>query len=353
MKINVYGHCFGSSGWAQHAVYFANALGSLYDVRLVAWNSPDPSGESNPKLTQTGKPFPNADVAIGIGPIDRMPEMVGRRRVGFMVWETTIVPKAKLQVLRALDEVWVPSTWGRTILIDNGLSGERVHVVPEGVDPSVFQPCIKSQAPNHPFRFLCVGKWEERKGIADLAIAYSREFATSEPVELILHCFNPYLKNFSIDGALAALKPPEHAPIRPSSPIGLESLIDLYNKCDAFVLATKGEGWGLPMTEAMSCGLPVIATNYSAQTDYMHEDNGYLIDVARMVPVDDVFFYGAEEELGVWAQPDLEHLQHLMRLAYANNDERASKAAKAQTDIANQWTWKHAAQVARNRLEAI
>jgi len=49
-----------------------------------------------------------------------------------------------------------------------------------------------------------------------------------------------------------------------------EALRDLYAASDAFVLPTRGEGWGLPIAEAMSMALPVIATYWSGPTGGCH-----------------------------------------------------------------------------------
>jgi glycosyltransferase involved in cell wall biosynthesis len=286
--------------------------------------------------------------------MERMVEVAGMYRIGFVVWETTRIPRSKLRVLQTLDELWVPSAWGRAILMANGLSPERVHVVPEGVDPETFRPSEPGARDSaSPFRFLCVGKWENRKGIADLARAYSREFEASEPVELILHCFNPYLPGFSISAALRELDLPPHAPIRTSNPGSRASLVALYGGCDVFVLPTKAEGWGLTIIEAMSCGVPAIATDYSAHTDFLHHDNGYLVAVAGMVPVHDPYFYRADGDLGVWAQPDTEHLQQLMRLAYREGAERRQKGERARQEVISHWTWRQAAQKAHRRLQAL
>jgi glycosyltransferase involved in cell wall biosynthesis len=56
-----------------------------------------------------------------------------------------------------------------------------------------------------------------------------------------------------------------------------EGIRSLLANVDAFVLPTRGEGWGLPIAEAMAMTLPVIVTNYSGCAAYLRDDNSYPI----------------------------------------------------------------------------
>jgi glycosyltransferase involved in cell wall biosynthesis len=46
--------------------------------------------------------------------------------------------------------------------------------------------------------------------------------------------------------------------------VPVSDLVELYNAADLFVLPSQVEGFGLPIAEAMSCGLPVLVTKYAA-----------------------------------------------------------------------------------------
>jgi glycosyltransferase involved in cell wall biosynthesis len=54
---------------------------------------------------------------------------------------------------------------------------------------------------------------------------------------------------------------------------------DLLASADAFVLPTRGEGWGLPIAEAMAMQLPVIVTNHSGPAAFTSDESAYLIPI--------------------------------------------------------------------------
>lgn len=60
--------------------------------------------------------------------------------------------------------------------------------------------------------------------------------------------------------------------------LSAEDYVRLYRACNCYVTASHGEGWGMPVTEAMSMGLPAIVTNWSGMADIVNEDVGYLVN---------------------------------------------------------------------------
>ena len=99
-----------------------------------------------------------------------------------------------------------------------------------------------------------------------------------------------------------------------------ESVRELYASSDAFVLPTRGEGWGLPIAEAMSMGLPVIATNHSGPTAYLTESNSYPIPIDTLLP-------------NGHGEPSLSVLRKQMRRVFTQREEAQERGRRARTDL--------------------
>lgn len=342
--INAFCYYYGADSWSRHARSFFAAWQKQEDVIITSWNKPDAT--TGPFLPRR-EPHANCP-GIGLGPIEPMTLVTGSNRIAFIVWETTLMPLGKRLVLKSMDAVWTPSSWGRELLINLGLDADKVFVVPEGVDIERFKPDEPRSQQSRPFRFLYVGKWEQRKGTEDLIKAFCAEFEQDEPVELVLHGWNPYVPGFNLEAAIRQYAGPHAPSIVASYPLPDDEMLRLYNSCDAFVLPTRAEAWGLPITEAMACGLPVIITEYSAPLDYVDPDCAYLIAVEKMVAVNDPFFY--LPGLGEWAQPDINSLRRLLRHVFEHPAEAKAKGVRARERVCKYWTWDHAVSTARRLL---
>lgn len=116
----------------------------------------------------------------------------------------------------------------------------------------------------------------------------------------------------------------------------------LYKSADCFVLPTRGEGWGMPILEAMACGLPVIATNWSSQRDFMNESNALPLDVEKLVLAEAKcpYYKGFK-----WAQPSYEHLRERMRWVFENQIEAEQIGKRAAKDVKENWSWDNSARI--------
>ena len=341
--VEVIGEANGSTGWATHSLEYARALRSLTSVSFRTTRR----DAMKRILSRDGEMMlrglldrRSRDFSVVVTGQPRRRKSSSR----WVVWETTELPERQRDACEAVEYLWTPSTWGRANLLANGFAAERIAIVPEGVDTRFFTPA-EERGSGRPFRFLMVGKWEERKFPEGLLRAFTKEFKPSEPVELYLHAHNSYLPGFSLAQAVAATASNDHAIVL-GAPCDKAALRSLYRSADCFVLPTRAEGWGLPILESMSCGVPAIVTRYSAPLDYVDDSNGYLIDVQRLVEAHDPVF---DIHTGLWAEPDEHHLAHLMRQAFRETGERMAKGAQARNS-AMAFTWRNAA---RTSLEAI
>lgn len=93
----------------------------------------------------------------------------------------------------------------------------------------------------------------------------------------------------------------------------------------------------MPISEAMSMGLPVIVTNWSGTVDFVDDTVGYLIDYQLSpVPMDNEipwWFKGAK-----WADCSVPHLRKIMRHVYENRAEVAAKGRAARRLMQSQFS---------------
>ena len=274
----------------------------------------------------------------------------GRPRMGWTMLEVDGLPQEWVDGCNSMDEVWVPSSFNRETFLESGVR-RPVHVMPLGVDVDYFHPEITGFRPSSRYTFLSVFEWGERKGAEILLQAYADEFKPSDDVLLLLSVYN---KDRAVDvrhevaKLLPSASPPVVVMVNPE--FAPHQMGALYRSADCFVLPTRGEGWGMPVLEAMACGLPAIATGWSAIPDFLTEETGYPLAVGSLVPaVARCPWYEGFR----WAEPDAEHLRVLLRTVAEDPDQARRRGRRAAEVVAAGYSLEHAARRVKERLAGL
>jgi len=295
-------------------------------------------------------------VTMLYGSMARVMHDVEGLRVCSTLWESTRLPKGWAEALdRYTDRIWTATPWGKRVFAANGLDPERIDVVPLGIDPELFHPGVEpTEAINRDgsFTFLSVGRWERRKGMADLVKAFDAEFTDADNVRLVLAGLHANRLDLDLGAELRPLGLRRPDRLKIILPVGRHATFaGIYTACDAFVAPTRAEGWGLPMTEAMACGLPTIVTGYSGPSAFVGE-HAYRID-HRLVAIGEPFFESEDGDLGLWAEPDWRHLRHLMRTVFENREEAKARGLAGSAHVRQNFSWDRAADLAADHLRLL
>jgi glycosyltransferase involved in cell wall biosynthesis len=298
------------------------------------------------------------DINVWTWPDPRV-ELFKGTQIVWAMFESDRLPAHYLRFLNAdVDIVWVPSCWGRDVLIANGVAPERIDIVPLGVNANAFHSYLRSSSgPSRPFRFLAVGKFEKRKGYGELLQGFTDAFGNSPDVQLVIKA--DYF--LDLDNKKKALT--EMVATFGSSNVTImdgnwsrEQLVGLYSCCDAFVFPSRSEAWGLPAIEAVAAGLPIISTFYSGHTEFLqHVESSFIKISATLQPIDDPEYqrYWPSEngDYGRWALPSIASIAEGLTATRQLYSKLADSALKNSLLARERFSWNAAANKALDHLK--
>lgn len=145
------------------------------------------------------------------------------------------------------------------------------------VVPNIVSKCFEYKnvsKSGDSFHFLAVGRLSQEKGYDKLVCAFNKAFKHFENIKLHLvgggYMYDDIKKSindFNAENTIimhGVLNQPE--------------LADLYRQCNALIMPSEYETFGVPAAEAMSCGLPVIVTRNTGIANYVSDKCGIVIE---------------------------------------------------------------------------
>jgi glycosyltransferase involved in cell wall biosynthesis len=203
------------------------------------------------------------------------------------------------------------------IIRDHHVKPENIEIVPVGVDPELFKPL--PEVPRVPGRLITTASADvAMKGLSFLLEALAKIRVERPEVHLVVvgrakegGASAQAIKDLGLEDAVEFI-----------SGVPERRIIELYSEAQLAVVPSLYEGFSLPAIEAMSCGVPLLATTGGALPEVAGKDG----ETALLVP-----------------PGDSEALAGGIRRALDDDDLRARVGAAGRARVIDQWSWTHTA----------
>ena len=255
--------------------------------------------------------------------------------------ETTHVAPVWLEIGEAMDKIIVVSNHSKRVYENTQYDGFNQHTN----EPMTLSLSTEVVAVNYPvkkfenlpdlgidldydFNFLCVAQWGPRKNLENTIRWFIEEFEQEE-VGLVIktntakNCFMDKLHTESVlKQVLQGYKDRKCKIYLLHGDMTDEEMHSLYvhPQLKALVGLPHGEGFGLPFFEAAYSGMPVVATGWSGQVDFLYGEDlkEHFYNVAFDIqPVQkEVVWEGVLVENSMWAYPRENSAKKQMRACY-------------------------------------
>ncbi len=291
----------------------------VHDNQTLGWGILALQRQGWPLLETIHHPI-TVDRRLELAHAHTLREQIGKRR-----WYA--FTKMQTQVARRLPRVLtVSESSKRDIANDHGVPPERIHVVPVGVDPELFAPL--PEIARVPGRLITTASADvTMKGLSFLLEAVAK-LRTERHIELTI--IGKAKTDSAASRAISELGLADAVTF--VSGVSDRRIVELYAEAELAVVPSLYEGFSLPAIEAMSCGVPLVATT-----------GGALPEVA-----------GKHGETCFLTEPgDAEALASVLQDALDSPEARDRVGRAGRERVVSQWSWQHTAERTVEQYRAV
>lgn len=264
-----------------------------------------------------------------------------------ILWEATPLPKAWNDLLNSdvFNGFLCPCTFINSLL--DGYDKPKFYL-PYLLDEKVYKSIdIRDKEKENIFTVYCGGQLTERKAFKEAVIVFSKALGDKEDCRLIIKSNRLGGMEDDIDDVIARyshLNGLSNASIYclKDKNIKQKEIVELYHSSSVVLLLGGREGFGFPLLEAMSCGLPAIYNNWSSWLDDIYKTDANKPSAYYIDYVTSMSTYGFDSE-SMWSVPlindAVKHLRDSYESWKANKKEYYEKSYKNREVIHNNFSY--------------
>jgi len=203
---------------------------------------------------------------------------------------------------------------------DFAIPKDQIHVLPNGVESSLFEPYSRDNAKQQILAnygvdryILYVSRLEPRKNHETLARAFFDLALDRQGYQLVFVGRQTFGMP-KLDQFIASLPADRRLALRHFDRVGHDDLVNFYGAADLFVYPSKAEGFGIPPLEAVARNIPTLCSNATAMADFD--------------------FLGS----GLFAPEDIDGLKEKIQKTINGETDSAHLAAARQA-VRNRYSW--------------
>ncbi len=275
--------------------------------------------------------------------------------IGYFAWELPEFPDSWLSALDYFDEIWCPSNFvNESIALKSPFPVITMGHAIDFERPREDRASLRARLglPADPFLFLCLfdlNSYSARKNPRAAVEAFRMSGLAGRAAALVIKVQNA-AANAADFAAISKAVQDLPGTVLISETLSRADIYALESACDCFVSLHRSEGFGLAVAESMYLGKPVIATGWSATSEYLSHENGLPV---RFSLVELAKNHGPYAKGSTWAEPDIAHASELMRRVVSDPLNAARIGAAARRTMEQRFSPAVIGARYRRRLETI
>jgi glycosyltransferase involved in cell wall biosynthesis len=345
--VNIFGYFKADIGVGESARGLALAMAVLRPVnRVPLYTAHVQDGVALPELFQRFDYLSDTNVFVSyphqrddyLGMM-RPEQRAGRRNVAHLAWEQHSGNPWWKIVYDRYDEIWTVSDFAATPF--RAMFPDRVRVVPNVLDLAQFPACEEAAASRlkgERLKFLFAFDAKsgiERKNPEAVVTAFIKAFkdtphATRASLILKVGAMDRPANSARLERLMQRAAASGLAIHFDGRHLSRGEMLRLIADADCYVSLHHAEGFGYTMAEAMAYGIPVIASGYSGNLEYMTPENSYLVPCAEaFVKSPD----GPFQRGSLWGEPDIDAAVALLRQVAEHPMDAAAVGERGRTTV--------------------